>query len=126
MSSVKISETIMSKVSKGPLLVLVVVGLGLWQVSYMTAAQIDTVEHLVAVLSNLTGFFIGMTFLLLLFYALILWPVGSYIGSVSREFIKAIETHEQHAATHHEASKAMYHDIAEMKSKIENFYGGKD
>ena len=131
MATTRITENVITTISKGPLIIFVIFGLGFWQASKMSDEQISTIEKLISVLDNTVGIAIYSIGMLILFYSLILWPVGKFVSTISKEWIEESKVHEQNARTHYEASKALYHKISEthdvvkaLNAKIAKYYNG--
>lgn len=133
MATKTITENVIATVSKGPLVVFVAFALGLWQASYMSDQQIATLERLTTVLNNEVGAAVYFAFGLLLFYALVLFPSGKFIATISAEFMEHQKEHARQHVEHVEASKAMFHKVTEIEdkcsqihAKIDKFYGGEN
>lgn len=129
MSTKTITESIVSTISKGPLIIFLLIGLGVWQASNSTQEQREAIKQIIELLNNQVGLFVYIFVMSLFMYSLILWPVGKFFADVSKEFLESSKLHEENALTHHEASKQMYHVITELKEscaelteKIHKFY----
>lgn len=132
MSTRTITDNLLITISKGPLLIFLTLGLGLWQASKMTDKQVATIEHLVGVLNNVVGLGLLSVVGFLILYATILWPIGRFISSVSVEFFESQRAHAVASQEHHAASKAMYHEIQRqgeeitaLHKTIKKFFEGK-
>lgn len=132
MSTKAITDSLITTVSKGPLVIFVLLGAGMWQASKMTEAQINTIEHLVSVLNNPVGSALYTVLMLILLYTLILWPTGKFLSGISKEFFDSQKLHAAASLEHHTASKAMFHEmqgmrkaVIEQKNTIDHFFAGK-
>ena len=131
MSTKLLSDSLITTISKGPLVIMLLLGLGFWQASKMTPAQIDTVEHLAQVLNNPVGSAIYTILMLVLLYSLVLWPVGKFLSTMITEFLEIQKLHNIQTKEHFEASKLMFHEVEIVKNDttkmleiIEKFYKG--
>jgi len=129
MSTKTITENIVATISKGPLIIFLLLGLGIWQASNASDEQMTTLEKLIQLLNNQVGLFIYIFIMSLFMYSLILWPVGKFFADVSKEFLESSKIHDENTATHIEASKQMYHVLSDLKEtcaalseKISKFY----
>lgn len=130
MSTRTISENVISTISKGPLVIFVMLGLAIWQASKMTEQQIQTLDKLVDVLNNAVGFGLLFLVILLLIFVGLLYPAGKFLASFSKELIDQQKDHGKQHKEHVEASKGMFHLMSSIQDmckdthdKINRFYG---
>ena len=131
MSTRTITDGLIANISKGPLLIILMFAIGIWQASKMTHDQTETIKELLVILNTPVGWggYILSGFLLM--YSLLLWPIGKWFADSTEKFLALNQLHVNAQEDHIAASKGMFHQIEDIQTgyehlrhKIEKYYDG--